>query len=68
MGATFKEDNKITAWFNNEPYHSPPLTLEYVLNSVVASTLGEDYAVHISNSPLPYTLDTKVSFVLFNTY
>lgn len=61
MGATFAEGNKAIAWFNNEPYHSPPLTLEYVLNSIAATVLGDDYEIHISNSPLPYTLDTKVN-------
>lgn len=60
IGATFHEGNNITAWFNNEPYHSPPLALEYALNSIVSEVLGDDHAIHISNHPLPYTLDTKV--------
>lgn len=63
IGATFHENETITAWFNNEPYHSPPLTLEYVLNSIVAVVLGSDYQIHVSNYPLPYTLNTKVTFI-----
>ncbi|KRT85363.1 ABC transporter ATP-binding protein [Oryctes borbonicus] len=60
IGATFSGKNDtITAWFNNEPYHSPPLTLQYAINSIVKSKLGLDYSISFSNFPLPFTIDTQ---------
>lgn len=50
----------IIAWFNNEPYHSPPLALGLALNTVYKTVLGENYEISFSNAPLPYTTDTKV--------
>lgn len=61
IGATFHDGDKITGWFNNEPYHSPPLSLQYVLNSVLVKEVGVDYSIQFSNHPQPYTLDTKVT-------
>ncbi|GJQ67966.1 hypothetical protein Trydic_g16721 [Trypoxylus dichotomus] len=60
IGATFSsENNTITAWFNNEPYHSPPLTLQYAINSIVKERLGLNYSILFNNFPLPFTIDTQ---------
>lgn len=61
IGASFSDvNNTVTAWFNNEPYHSPPLTLQYAINSLVKKKIGSEYSILFSNFPLPYTIDTKV--------
>lgn len=63
MGAIFGE-SKITAFFNNQPYHGPPLALSMVHNAILKSYKGDDYGIHIINHPLPYQGVDKVR--LFN--
>jgi len=53
VGAIFGED-RITAYFNNQPYHGPPLALSMVHNAILKSYKGEEYGIHIVNHPLPY--------------
>lgn len=60
LGTTFT-DNTITALFNNEPFHSPPLALSMAVNSIVRNKLGSSHRIRLSNHPLPYTLHSKVS-------
>lgn len=61
IGATFMDsNNSILAWFNNEPYHSPPLALQYAINTLIKAKVGSDRSISFSNFPLPYTIDTKV--------
>lgn len=64
LGTTF-EDDKITAMFNNQPLHVPPLALSYVYNALLKS-VSEDYNLEFINEPLPYTVETKVLFFFFN--
>lgn len=59
VGAVFGEE-KITAYFNNQPYHGPPLALSMVHNAILKSYKGEDYGIHIVNHPLPYQGVDKV--------
>lgn len=66
IGASFSDTNdSVTAWFNNEPFHSPPLALQYAINSVVKRKVGLDYSIEFSNFPLPYTVDTKVNLHIY---
>ncbi|XP_044270584.1 phospholipid-transporting ATPase ABCA3-like isoform X2 [Tribolium madens] len=54
----------ITAWFNNNPYHSPPLALGLVLNVVYKHLAGTNRSIKWANYPLPFTADTKVQQLL----
>ncbi|GJQ65474.1 hypothetical protein Trydic_g7579 [Trypoxylus dichotomus] len=48
IGATFLSNNTIVAWFNNEPFHSPPLALQignyviYKFSSLITKAPQED--------------------------
>ncbi|KAK5642701.1 hypothetical protein RI129_008868 [Pyrocoelia pectoralis] len=59
-GATFQKDNSIIAWFNNEPYHSPPLTLQLAMNTILRKELGNDHHIQFYNYPLEFTINTKL--------
>jgi ATP-binding cassette subfamily A (ABC1) protein 3 len=69
VGASFEERyaglfTMITAWFNNNPYHSPPLALGLVLNVVYKKLVSENSNIRFANYPLPFTADTKVQQLL----
>ncbi|XP_071052864.1 phospholipid-transporting ATPase ABCA3-like [Onthophagus taurus] len=54
IGAIFQGD-KIIVLFNNQPYHSPPLALQYIVNSILQDVMNSDkYNIRISNHPIPY--------------
>jgi hypothetical protein len=59
VGAIFG-DFKITAYFNNQPYHGPPLALNMVHNAILKNYKGDDYGIKIINHPLPYQGVDKV--------
>ncbi|KAK4876911.1 hypothetical protein RN001_009417 [Aquatica leii] len=63
-GATFKKNNLIIAWFNNEPYHSPPLTLQLVMNSILQKEVSNEHYIQIRNHPLKFTINTKLTNLL----
>ncbi|XP_045462802.1 phospholipid-transporting ATPase ABCA1-like isoform X2 [Harmonia axyridis] len=52
VGASFKDDAEY-AWFNGEPYHSVPLSLQLLLQLNYKKFLGEDYNINFVNYPLP---------------
>ena len=65
VGATFDSAyagfiTVITAWFNNNPYHSPPLALGLVLNLIFKEVVGNQGSISFVNNPLPYTAESKV--------
>lgn len=60
VGAGILNDN-LTAWFNNEALHSPPVALQMMHNALLA-TFAESrvYNISLTNFPLPYTDETRV--------
>ncbi|RZC36175.1 ABC tran and/or AAA 21 domain containing protein, partial [Asbolus verrucosus] len=58
VGATFK--NNITAWFNADPYHSTPLALSLVLNTLYKVNFDKKKSINFINHPLPLSLKTQV--------
>lgn len=54
-------NGSIMIFFNNQPYHSPPLALSMGVNGVMRSKLNSSYSIHVSNYPLPFTINSKVS-------
>lgn len=59
VGASFNSDTNITGWFNGDPYHSPPLALSLLLNTIYKESLAK--SVSFINHPLPLSLKTEVS-------
>ncbi|KAI4462946.1 atp-binding cassette transporter subfamily a abca [Holotrichia oblita] len=55
IGAAFFGNNTIVAWFNDQPYHSPPLALQYVYNSILKEKVGPDYNIEFGNYPFRET-------------
>lgn len=60
LGTTF-DNSSIKAWFNNEPYHSPPLALSMAIGSAVRTSLNSSYNIKLTNYPLPFTINSRVS-------
>lgn len=64
VGAIFDKD-RITAFFNNQPYHGPMVALSMANNAILKSYKGDDYGIKVVNLPLPYQGENKVSGVYF---
>jgi ATP-binding cassette, subfamily A (ABC1), member 3 len=60
VGASFS-DAGITAWFNNQAYHTAPLAINLVNNAILKSFASAVKVINVVNKPLPYTLATRVS-------
>lgn len=56
-GATMNET--ITAWFNNIPYHTAPLSLNLVHNAIVRALVSPDCSIEVINDPMPYASLTE---------
>lgn len=50
IGATFTDD-KITAWFNGQPFHTIPLTLLTVNRALLKTFAGSEYDISLTNKP-----------------
>lgn len=42
---------KIIAWFNTQPYHTMPLTINTVNRAILKSVAGADYDITVTNQP-----------------
>jgi len=60
VGAAFS-DERITAFFNNQPYHSAPLAINMVNNALLKSISGSEKLINVRNKPLPFSLESKVA-------
>lgn len=56
---SFAEDSTIIAWFNNEAYHTAPLSLNLVHNAVVRAILGDSHSIRVINKPLPFKANSS---------
>jgi ATP-binding cassette subfamily A (ABC1) protein 3 len=54
IGATFN-GSSITGWFNNEYYHSQPLSLNLINQALLKNTMGEDYGLTVINKPFHFS-------------
>lgn len=50
IGATITE-TEIKAWFNNQPYHTLPLTLNTLNRALLKLTAGNGHDIQITNKP-----------------
>ncbi|XP_055842779.1 LOW QUALITY PROTEIN: uncharacterized protein LOC129909731 [Episyrphus balteatus] len=53
IAAATVDDKMITAWLNNQPLHSAPLTLNIIHNAMARALIGPDASITVTNSPLP---------------
>nr|XP_023023597.1 ATP-binding cassette sub-family A member 3-like [Leptinotarsa decemlineata] len=54
----------ITAWFNNDPFHSPGISLGLVLDSIYRK-LCNGSSIEFTNHPLPYMVKTEIIELFF---
>lgn len=46
--------NHIIAWFNNQAFHSSPLSLNAIHNAMIKETFDSNHSISVTNWPLPY--------------
>ncbi|CAF0870807.1 unnamed protein product [Adineta steineri] len=54
----------VTGLFNNQPFHVPPLTLNYITNALLkqySTTSTMNTTIHVVNHPLPRSLTETIS-------
>ncbi|XP_073830693.1 ATP binding cassette subfamily A member 3 isoform X2 [Musca autumnalis] len=59
--ASIRGNNTITAWLNNQPLHTAPLTVNLVHNAIIKAAMNESYEITVTNAPLPYTTETVLN-------
>lgn len=58
----FDKNTKIIAHFNNQPYHTPPLTLNLATNSLFKYLSNSSSAqINLINHPMPRTPDEEIN-------
>ena len=50
----------VTAWFNNQAYHSIAVSLAAADAAILRNTLGTNYTLTTMNHPLPRTAEEKL--------
>lgn len=50
--------NHIVAWFNNQAFHTSPLSLNEIHNAMVKETFDSNHSIQVINWPLPYNEDS----------
>lgn len=63
IGSNVNGSEAIVAWFNNQLYHTAPLSLNLVHNAIVRAALGPDHSIRVINNPLPFTLESRQEIV-----
>lgn len=59
VGTHVNGSDAIVAWFNNQPYHTSPLSLNLIHNAAVRAILGQDHSIRVINHPLPFTVEQR---------
>lgn len=59
LAASTIHHKNITAWFNNQAFHTVPLSLNLIHNAILKAFISKDYNIDITNYPLPYTVTTR---------
>lgn len=52
--ASVLNETTIVAWFNGQPLHSAPLSLDLVHNAIIKTMLGADHSICVANKPLSF--------------
>lgn len=59
VGATITNNN-ITAWYNNQPYHGAPLTLNLLHNAMLKALNCVNCEITVINHPMPFLTSSRV--------
>jgi ATP-binding cassette, subfamily A (ABC1), member 3 len=62
FGASIGSSN-ITVWFNNQGYHTLPISLGLLHNAALRAVVGREVSMSVTNKPLPYRAESKASFL-----
>lgn len=54
-------DVNFTAYFNNDPYHTPGVTLGLALDTMFKKALNSDSGIRFFNHPMPYNAQSRMS-------
>lgn len=62
LKATANENGTLlNGYFNNQPYHTPPVALNFLTNTILRETVQNDkLKITVSNFPLPFTNRDKI--------
>lgn len=63
VGLSF-ENNSFIAWFNNQLFHTAPLSLNLLHNAMLRSAIDDDHSIQVSNWPIPFRPESKVILTL----
>lgn len=53
----------ITVWFNNQPHHTAPLTLNLAHNALIRAIIGNDVSINVTNQPYIFTPDSRIEML-----
>ena len=52
----------VTAWYNSQPFHTPPLSLSLIHNALLKYQMNDTtYQLTVTNHPLPYDDGSKLN-------
>lgn len=63
-GMSVDGNGTIIGWFNNQPLHTLPLSINLIHNAIVRAKLGNNYSIRVINSPLPFKLESRVDMLI----
>lgn len=52
------------AWFNNQLFHTAPLSLNLLHNAILRSKLGDDHSIDVSNWPIPFRPESRIHLAM----
>ncbi|CAG9812339.1 unnamed protein product [Chironomus riparius] len=64
FGVSIHKEN-VTAWYNNQPYHTLPITLNLIHNAILKASFGNKFGLNVGNKPLPYRNETRAANLAF---
>lgn len=60
---TSKDANAIVVWYNNQPFHTAPLSLNLVQNAIVRAMVDPECSIEVVNKPVPFTITSRINFL-----
>lgn len=57
------ENGTLIAWFNGQPLHTAPLSLNLLHNALFRAVLGNDHSIQMANHPLPFTTKSRMEML-----
>lgn len=56
-------DAKTTVWFNNQGFHTLPISLSLLHNAILRTISGRNVNINVSNKPLPFKAKSRLFFL-----